>query len=101
MRHDKLVRDKIPEIIQSNGDSSSVHIADDDEYWDKLKQKLIEEATEFIEDESIEELADVMEVLEAIQSYKKFDKLAVEFIRVEKRTKRGGFEKRIILEETH
>lgn len=101
MRYDKLVRDRIPEIIAANGDSSVTHIAQDEEYWQKLKEKLLEEAQEFISDETPEEMADLLEVIEAIYSYRKFDKMAIEVLRKEKYRKRGGFKKRIILEETN
>lgn len=101
MKYDKLVRDKIPEIIKQNGDTSVTHIANDKEYWQKLKKKLSEEVQEFIEsDGSLEEFADIMEVLKAIREFKNIDSGEVENIRQEKSAKRGGFAERIILDET-
>ena len=77
-----------------------MHIADDAEYWQKLKEKLLEEIEEFSKDESIEELADILEVLDAIADYKKFEKEDVGRIKEKKSEERGRFEKRIILDES-
>ena len=101
MIYNKLVRDKIPDIIKKHGDSCLTHIADDQEYEQSLKAKLQEEVKEFLEDLSQEEMADILEVLYAIASLKKFDKKAVEKLRQDKASKRGAFKKRIILEETN
>jgi predicted house-cleaning noncanonical NTP pyrophosphatase (MazG superfamily) len=100
MKYNKLVRDKIPEIIEAKGQTCKTHIADEKEYWEKLKEKLGEETQEFLKDENIEELADLMEVVEVIKKFKNFDSQKLENIRLEKLAKRGGFEKRIILEES-
>ena len=77
-----------------------MHIADDAEYWQKLKEKLLEEIEEFNKDESIEELADIFEVLNAIADYKRFEKEDVERIKEKKSKERGAFKKKIILEES-
>lgn len=88
MKYDKLVRDRIIEIIT------------DEEYREKLKEKLIEEAKEFCEAESIEEMADVFEVITAWLAHKGWMIEEVVKVQQEKRDKRGGFEKRIVLEES-
>ncbi len=100
MKYDKLVRDRIPDIIQRNGDVPVTHVADDAEYWTKLKEKLQEEVDELLKDESIGEVADILEVIEAICTYKRFDADAVRTAKAKKTDERGRFEKRIILEES-
>lgn len=99
-KYNKLVRDKILEYIKSKGDVAVTHVADDKEYWEKLKEKLQEEIKEFGESETIEELADILEVIEAIMEYKKFDKEETEKVKIAKAEKRGKFKNRIILDES-
>lgn len=96
MKHSKLIRDKIPEYIKNKG----THIADDKEYWEKLKEKLLEEVKEFYEDEVIEEMADIQEVIDAICDYKNFSKEDIDKTRKKKVEERGSFKKKIILEDS-
>jgi predicted house-cleaning noncanonical NTP pyrophosphatase (MazG superfamily) len=100
IKYDKLVRDNIPEIIRGKGGSPITHTADEGEYWVKLKQKLLEETSEFMDAESMEELADVLEVVRAICEYKKYDLKDIETVRAQKAKERGGFKKRTILDES-
>ena len=88
MKYNKLVRDKIPGIIKKKGETSIFHTANKKEYWEGLKQKLKEEVEEFLRKPNEEELADILEVIYAICEFKKI-----------KKKERGGFEKKIILEE--
>ena len=98
-QYNKLVRDKIPEIIKKKGGTPVTHIAEDAEYWAKLKEKLQEEVNEFMEDQSIEEIADIMEVIDAICDFKNFSKEELQKTKDEKADERGKFKNKIILEE--
>lgn len=99
MKYNKLVRDKVPEIIKHNNQTSITHIADDKEYWDKLKEKLIEEANEFLQEGNAKELVDILEVIYAISGYIGVSNEELEKIRFKKLEERGNFSKRIILDE--
>ncbi len=98
MEYDKLVRDKIPEIIKSNGKKPFTHIAKKREYWIKLLSKLKEEVEEFSKENSEEEFVDILEVLDAIGHYKKYDKNKIKKMKRNKQIERGGFKDKIILE---
>jgi len=99
MKYNKLVRDKIPEIIKSKGKTPLTYIADDKEYKEKLKKKLHEEVEEFTSSEDKEELADILEVIYAICKSKNIKFEGLEKIRKEKQKERGGFRDKIILKE--
>lgn len=97
--YNKLVRDKITDIIEADGRIARYRILDDNEYIQELNRKLQEEVKEYLEDNNIEELADIVEVIYGILnsmdvSIKEFEK-----IRRNKQEKRGAFKKKIYLEE--
>ena len=96
----KLVRDKIPQKIQNNGEVAKTEILNDERFLQELHKKLFEEAGEFVEEDSVEELADLMEVIYAIARLRGIDWKEMEKVRQEKAQKRGAFEKRIFLIET-
>lgn len=93
--YNKLVRDKIPQILDAKGVSYEKRVASSEEYKTELIKKLSEEIKEFEEDGSPEELADVLEVIQALRQLPEYSD--VESIRTKKREERGGFEERIIL----
>ena len=99
MSYGKLVRDKIIDIIKDNGETPIYHTLNDEEYLNELHKKLLEEANEFIAEDDPEELADLIEVVYAIAKHKNINLQDVENIRVDKREKRGGFEKKIYLKD--
>lgn len=99
MTFNKLVRDKIPDIIKSEGRECRCSILSDDDYYKELKRKLIEEVNEFIESDDIEELADLEEVLRAILDVKKISYDDFEKVRNAKVNKIGAFSKKIYLKE--
>ncbi len=99
--YNKLVRDKIPEIINKDGKTSELQIAsNDDAFLTFLSQKLIEESQEFSDSKDPAELADILEVILTILHLKKISFSKLEKIRLDKRDNRGGFDKRIILVST-
>lgn len=99
MEYKKLVRDKIPDIIREKGKIPQTHIADSNEYWMKLKNKLLEEVDEFLNESNEDELSDILEVINAICEFKGFDKEQLEEIRKKKAEDRGGFKNKIILDK--
>ncbi len=101
-QYPKLVRDNIPAMIERDGKTATTHIAEKEEYVRFLLSKLIEEATELSnaegEDRQKEELADVREVLSAIQVALGFPEDELGEIQASKFSERGGFTGRIILD---
>jgi predicted house-cleaning noncanonical NTP pyrophosphatase (MazG superfamily) len=93
--YDKLVRDNIPEHLDSKGISYEKRIANVEEYKEELIKKLDEEIKEFMEAKNSEELADIIEIVEALKKLPEFSN--VEEIRIKKLNEKGGFEKKIIL----
>jgi predicted house-cleaning noncanonical NTP pyrophosphatase (MazG superfamily) len=94
-QYHKLVRDKIPEILDRKGITYEKHIASDEEYKSELLKKLVEESREFAEAGAPEELADVLEVLAALKSFPEYS--LVEEVRKRKFEEKGGFSQKIIL----
>lgn len=95
--YDKLVRDKIPEIIMKSGKACATEVLDDEKYAELLDQKLFEEMLEYHQDKSVEELADIVEVIYAIVKSRGLSVEEFEKIRVSKADERGGFEQKILL----
>jgi predicted house-cleaning noncanonical NTP pyrophosphatase (MazG superfamily) len=95
--YNKLVRDKIPEIIKKKGDNCNIEILDDKLFYHYLIKKLNEEVQEFIESDSNEEIADILEVLDSILKHKDVSWEYIRKIQDFKRNKNGGFESRMFL----
>ncbi len=96
---EKLIRDKIPALLESKGIAVHAKAMEDEEFISKLKDKLLEEAKEVLEasnsDELCEELADVMEVVQALSKASGLSMLQIEQTRLKKREIKGGFENKI------
>jgi predicted house-cleaning noncanonical NTP pyrophosphatase (MazG superfamily) len=101
--YNKLVRDKIPQIIEATGKKYTSEILNDTDYINYLKQKSYEELDEYCatqsNEEAVEELADLLEVIHALANYHGFSMEEVEKVRKEKEEKRGGFQEKIFLIE--
>ncbi len=98
-KYNKLVRDRIPEIIEASGKICSVEILSDEEYIRMLDAKLNEELLEYHKDQNIEELADLLEVIYATAKARGYTLKELERVREDKAAKRGGFEKKFLLKE--
>lgn len=99
MKHDKLVRDRIPEIIEASGKRCITEVLNRDDYIRALDAKLDEELAEYQQSKSLEELADLLEVMEALVKARGYTWEELSRVRSEKRAERGGFEERIWLKE--
>ena len=91
----KLVRDKIPEIIKNDGKKPIIKVLSQEDYLIELDKKLNEEVMEYQVDKSIEEMADVLEVLFAICEARGYSVEELLQVRDDKRKKRGGFKDKI------
>ena len=99
-KYNKLVRDRIPEIIEAGGSTCVTEILSDEEYLKMIDAKLDEELAEYHQDQNLEELADLTEVIHAAVIARGYTLEDLERVRAEKAAKRGGFEKKILLKET-
>jgi predicted house-cleaning noncanonical NTP pyrophosphatase (MazG superfamily) len=98
-KYNKLIRDKIPQIIEQSGKKAIVEQLNADQYITCLNSKLNEELDEYLESGSVEELADLVEVVYAILDFKNVSISEFERIREEKVEKRGAFKQRLLLKE--
>ncbi|HZK33686.1 MAG TPA: nucleoside triphosphate pyrophosphohydrolase [Bacillota bacterium] len=99
IKYDKLIRDRIPEIISADGSRALTEIIDDVGSKRYLDIKLHEELEEYLAEDSVEELADLVEVVYALLNLKGIPIDEFEKLRKEKALKRGGFSKRLLLKE--
>lgn len=96
--YNKLVRDRIPKIIEESGRLSKTKIVNQERLLDLLNQKLMEEFEEYKADGSVEEIVDIVEVIYGILKAKGVSLFEFEKLRREKLIERGGFQKGIFLE---
>ena len=97
--YNKLVRDKIPEIIEADGKCCKTEILSDEEYIKMIDAKLDEELAEYHEDQNLEELADLMEVIYAAAEARGYSVEELEAVRLAKVEKRGTFKEKTLLRE--
>ena len=99
--YNKLIRDRIPEIIKKDGNTADIIILSDEAFKQAIKEKLIEEATEVCNaqnrDDILSELADLQEVMDTIKQLYNINTLEVNTIQAVKALQRGKFEKRLYL----
>ena len=99
IKYNKLVRDRIPEIIEADGKTCVCEVLSDEDYLRLLDQKLNEELAEYQESKSLEELADLFEVMRSVVQARGWTMGKLEQVRADKADRRGGFEKKILLKE--
>ena len=99
MKYNKLVRDRIPEIIEAYGKSCVTEILSDKAYLRLVDAKLDEELAEYHSDQNIEELADLLEVIYAAAMARGYTLEQLESVRAAKAEKRGAFANKILLKE--
>ena len=100
MIYNKLIRDKMPEMIEQNGGKAVIRQLSHEEFVRFLEMKLDEEAGEYHRDKTVEELADILEVVYALASLHGCTKEELLAVYDEKHEKRGGFKKRLLLIES-
>jgi predicted house-cleaning noncanonical NTP pyrophosphatase (MazG superfamily) len=100
MEYNKLIRDLIPEKMDGKGVKYKIHVATPEEYETKLREKLSEEVQEYLKDLNTEELADILEVVYALGELHGTSTASLEQMRRKKADERGGFTKKLILDET-
>lgn len=99
IKYNKLVRDRIPEIIEKSGKKAVIKKLDAQDYKKFLDQKLSEELQEYLDSDSVNELADLVEVIHAILKYKDIEISDFYDIQKKKADERGAFDKRLLLME--
>ncbi|MED1565604.1 nucleoside triphosphate pyrophosphohydrolase [Bacillus paramycoides] len=101
--YNKLIRNKIPQIIKNNGKTPTTRILTEDEYIKEICKKTEEELTEYLEAKTkphkLEELADLLELINALAEYEGTTLEEINTIRKKKATERGGFQNRVFLIE--
>lgn len=99
MKYNKLVRDRVPELIEESGRKQVSRTLNEEEYEQALMDKIVEEIEEYRLSKNEEEIADIYEVLDCLVKLKDYEPMHIDYLRLIKREARGSFHKRILLEE--
>ncbi|GAB1475224.1 nucleoside triphosphate pyrophosphohydrolase [Bacillota bacterium] len=99
IKYNKLVRDEIPKLIEESGRKQTSRILDEQQYFNALIDKVVEEIEEFRTSGIEEEIADVYEALDCLVKLKEYEPMHIDYIRLIKREARGSFLEKILLEE--
>lgn len=97
--YNKLVRDNIPDIIRQQGETPVTRTLEDGEFLACLEKKLLEEVEEFLAEENLNELGDILEVLEAIAHLQGWTDGQIRHTKEEKAQRNGAFRERVFLEK--
>lgn len=97
--YNKLVRDRIPQLIRDSGRECTSRILSEAEYFDALINKIIEEIEEYRVSGNEEELADVFEVLDCLVALKEYEPMHIDYLKLIRREARGSFKDRVLLIE--
>ena len=95
--YNKLVRDRIPQLIEESGRSYNSRTLNENEYFDALLDKIIEEVEEYRISHNEEEIADVYEVLECLVQLKEYEPMHIDYLQLIRREARGSFKDKILL----
>ncbi|MFW9968214.1 MAG: nucleoside triphosphate pyrophosphohydrolase [Candidatus Thorarchaeota archaeon] len=98
MLTEKLVRDRIPDMIRKEGGNPRVRVVSGSELDKLIRLKVVEEALELLNSGEDEEIADILEIIETLMVHRGIDRAIIEKIRLKKHDERGGFEKGYVLD---
>ena len=96
--YNKLIRDKIPELIEESGRQVSTKKLSQEEYLQALIDKIVEEINDYRSSENEEEIADIYEVLDCLVELKEYEPMHIDYLRMKKRDAQGSYKDRILLE---
>lgn len=97
--YNKLVRDKIPDIIKEEGRNVKTKVLNENEYIEELNKKLQEEVSEYLKDNNVEELVDIVQFIYSLLDVRKFSMEKFENMRQQKNINNGAFKERLFLIE--
>lgn len=99
-KYNKLVRDGLPKIIKESGrDYRIKHLSDDNEFFNELLNKIIEEVEDLRIAANEEEVADIYEIIDNIVTLKGFEPMHIDYIKMKKKDARGTYENRVFLQD--